>query len=422
MRNASGGLARAVIACALVSGCAHGGTVLPPPLPPPGDPPDQAEVERWEEATAVFARHEAAGAWDGEACREALEAFERVSARGQRARAVYMNGLVAQRCGNDEGARQLFTRALELESGLCEARVAIGLLELDAGRTAPAREAFEQAVRDDNRCATGYVNLAVIQSRTPAERGEAIANLRRALAVQADFLPALNQMARIYLEQSEERPELLSLAAVVCRQAQLIDASYAPIYNTWALIDLAQGDLTRAVAKLDRAVTLDPTFYEAWMNFGQITLSQRAYDDAARAFGQARALRPESYDAAVGLGVALRGLSRPDDAEQSYRAALDLDGDRAEAWFDLAVLYHEHRDGTAEQLRQALELLGEFVQRARGEPTMAADLQDTLRWCGEPQQGRRARSACRPGRAEVIVRSLDLLGSAVPRPAWTVSP
>ena len=33
-----------MIACALVSGCAHGGTVLPPPLPPPGDPPDQAEV------------------------------------------------------------------------------------------------------------------------------------------------------------------------------------------------------------------------------------------------------------------------------------------------------------------------------------------------------------------------------------------
>ncbi len=419
MSNAGRGLARAVIACAWVSGCAHGiDAVTPPPTPPPEAPPDAAEVERWEEAAAVFARHDAAGVWDGDACRESLAAFERVSASGQRARAVYMSGLVAERCGNAEGARQLFSRALELEASLCEARVAIGLMELDAGRAGPAREAFEAAVREDARCASGYVNLAVLQARTPTERREAIENLRRALAVRADYLPALDQMARIYLEWSEERPELRSLAAMVCRQAQLIDERYAPIYNTWALIDLASGNPTAAVAKLDRAVTLDPTLYEAWMNFGQITLSQRAYADAARAFERARALRPDSYDATVGLGVALRGLARPEDAERSYRAAVALDDARPEAWFDLAVLYHEHRDGTAEQLREALTLLGEFVERARAVPALQPTLQDTLRWCGPATASRRAPTACRPGRAEVIVASLELLGQPVERPAW----
>lgn len=421
MSNASGGLARAVIACAMGTwGCAHGTGVAPPPLPPPEGPPDQAEVERWEEATEVFARRDAEGTWDGEACREALAAFERVSAEGQRPRAVYMTGLVAQRCGNEEGARQLFGRALELEAGLCEARVALGLMELDAGRAGPAREHFERAVRDDPQCATGYVNLAVLQARAPEQREEAVANLRRALAVRSDYLPALNQMARIYLEWSEERPELRPLAAVVCRQAQLIDAAYAPIYNTWALIDLADGDVTAAVAKLEHAVRLDPSFYEAWMNFGQLTLSQRAYADAARAFDRARALRPDSYDAAVGLGVAQRGLARPDAAEEAYRAAVALDGDRAEAWFDLAVLYHEHREGTVEQLREALSLLGRFVERARGRSDLAQAMQDAMRWCGERPSGRRgAASSCRPGRAEVIVGSLELLGSPVERPAWT---
>jgi len=428
MRMASDGLARAqfvfkvaawtMSACVTMLGCAPGLAVIPPPdQPPPESPVSQVDVERWERASEIFARNDASGEWDGDACHETLAAFERVAGAQDRARAVYMSGLVAERCGNPESARSLFTRALRLEPGLCEAQVGLAVMDLEQGRDGDARERFEIAVREDNRCAPAYVNLATLQARNPGEREAAIANLRRALAVRSDYLPALNQMARIYLAWSEDRAEMLPLAEVVCRQAQLLDADYAPIYNTWALIDLAQGDLTAAAAKLHRAVTIDPSFYEAWMNFGQLTLSQRAYTDAARAFTRARELRPSSYDAVIGLGVAMRGLSQPEEAEASYRAALALDDDRAEAYFDLAVLYHEHREGTVEQLRQALEMLGEFVQRAQGETELSETIQATLRWCGETTA--RRRSACRPGRAEVITRSLDLLGHPVDRPQWT---
>lgn len=424
MTEARVGLALALIASASVVGCAH--TQVPPVVPPVGlvTPPTEAELQNWDDAVALFARSDEAGEWNGDACHAALAAFERISAQrgGQSARAVYMSGLVAQRCGNVGGARQLFGRALELESDLCEPRVALGLMALDEGHAPRARELFEAAVARDNRCASGYVNLAILQSRQPRERDAAIENLRRALAVRSDYLPALNQMARIYLEQSEEQPQLRDLAQVVCRQAQLIDESYAPIYNTWALIDVARGDITAAAAKLERAVTLDPAFYEAWMNFGQITLSQRAYEDAARAFGRARALQPQSYDAAIGHGVALRGLMRTEEAERSYRAAVELDDGRAEAFFDLAVLYHEHRDGSAEQLRLALDFYGEFVRRARGEAHYAETMQDTLRWCRDAPPGRRGArrpASCQRGRVQVVVETLVLLGQeGARRPDW----
>ncbi|MEC7525651.1 MAG: tetratricopeptide repeat protein [Myxococcota bacterium] len=407
-------------------GCAHTPTVTPL-VGDPARPPSEAQVTRaWEDASEVFARHDAAGAWDGEACRESLAAFEaiRTGDGAQDARAVYMSGLVAERCGNEDGARRLYERSVELDPELCEPRTALAARLMERGRSVEARAALEAAIARNARCAPAYLNLAVLQSEDPDQREAAIDSLRRALASRSDYLPALNQMALVYLAMSEARPELLDLAAVVCRQAQLVDDAYAPIYNTWALIDVARGDVTAAVAKLARARALDPSLFEAHMNFGQLTLSQRAYEDAARAFGEARALRPESYDAAVGLGVALRGLRRPDEAEASYRAALEIDAARAEAWFDLAVLYHEHRDGTVEQLRQAEAYLEEFVRRARGvgrpSQTLERTLEETLRWCHDPP-ARRRRVTCHRGRAQSLHDALVLHGARedAERPAYT---
>lgn len=104
-----------------------------------------------------------------------------------------------------------------------------------------------------------------------------------------------------------------------------------------------------------------------------------------------------------------------------YRAALELDGDRPEAYFDLAVLYHEHRDGSVEQLGQALDYLREFVERAGGEPRFARTLEEVSRWCDPQPQGRRRHRSCTPGRAQNVLTSLILLrGEQGPpaRPEW----
>ena len=159
------------------------------------------------------------------------------------------------------------------------------------------------------------------------------------------------------------------------------------------------------------------------MNFGQLTLSQRAYGDAARAFTRARELRPRSYDAAIGAGVAMRGLSRPEDAERLYRAALDLDEDRPEAYFDLAVLYHEHRDGTAAQLEAATEFLEQFVQRARRTQRFSDQVAEVLRWCDSTRSRRRRRgqAQCQMGRVQAILQAQVFLNGeshAPQMPGW----
>jgi len=413
----------------LVAGCPRG--VLP--VVPENDGRTETEVrDAIARGSVEVARLDEAG-WDPESC-EALDAHYaavhlpgRRAASGHslgpdpreeralRARVAYMWGLVAGRCGDAATATEHFRAALAIEGDFCAPRIALAAQAENVGDTVRARSLLEQAVRADPRCGDGYVALARVQRLHFGEREEAVKNLRRALAMDSDDVRTLVELAQVYWEWGREEPERLALAAVICRQAQLVDPDYAPLYDTWGLIDIARGDLTEASAKLAEARRLDPDRYEAHMNFGQLTLSQRAYADGAEAFRDALRLRPRSYDATVGLGVALRGLGEMEAAEARYRAAVAIDEQRPEAYFDLAILYQEHRGGTVEDLKRAEAMLAAFVERAKPDGRHPDTLEAVLRWCGPRRRG------CRPGRAQNVHDTLVALGERpeAARPNWT---
>lgn len=385
----------------------------------------------WVEAIAMFGGHETSEAgWNEAACTTTAAKFEQANAAQGNAftEAIYMLGVVAGRCGHDEESLTYFQRALSANENYCGARVGVGLADMRAGRTAPARQHFERAIRDDNQCTSAYVNLAIIQRQSEAEVREALNNLRRALAIESDYLPAFNQMALLYFAQAESNRQMLDLAEVVCRQAQLINGNYAPIYNTWGLINVRQGNIIAALAKFQRAFALDHDFFEAYMNFGQLTLGFRGYQDAQRAFTQAQRLRPRDYDATIGLGAAQRGLSMFDQAQASYRAAIEIDAQRPEAYFNLGLLFQDFQGGQPADLERATQFYEQFTQRAGSRRVFAEVVEAVTRTCrrrpvrpqtsGGSASSRRARRAregrsewvgeCRPGRVQQIAESIRL--------------
>ena len=404
--------------------------------------------QRWSDAIAQY-HSAAADGFTPEECSQVISRFEAAnSAQGGRfTEGVYMIGVTHASCGHADEARSFYQRALEMNDHFCGARVAAGLEHYTAGRIPQARAEFERAVRDDARCTEGYVNLAIIQRANPSESADALQNLRRALAIQSQFLPAFNQMALLYLDQAirrgggqatvaggtaaratteeddddEDSPrasersdrQMLDLAEVVCRQAQLINGRYAPIYNTWGLINVQRGDIIGAMAKFNLATQLDPNFYEAWMNFGELTLGFRGYEDAFNAFTRATTLRPQSYDAQIGLGAALRGLGRIDEAQAAYERAVAIDAQRPEAYFNIGLLFHDYRDGAEPTLRQAQQYYRQFAERARGRAGFQEAVDGVTRECPpEPTDARRRRRwlrrGCQPGRIQSIDRAITL--------------
>lgn len=371
--------------------------------------------ENWQKAVAAFNEAEKNG-WNQEACSSVGARFEKANREQGNgfAEATYMVGLVQDRCGNSEEALKNYNQALSIDPKLCGARVGVGIHDFKAGREQQAFSTFEKAVRDDPRCTEGYVNLAMMQmARNGASSEEALNNLRRALAIDATYLPAFNQMALLFLGRAQGNAKMLDLAAVVCRQAQLINPNYAPIYNTWGLINMRKGNVFDALRMFEKASQLDNSIFEAHMNFGQITLGFRGYEDARKAFETAVQLQPKSYDAHIGLGAALRGLGDMQGAKAQYEEAQKLDANRPEAYFNLGILYQDYMSGSVPDMKQALSFYDQFVQRARGNAQYKPTVDDVERRCqsDEAKKKRKSSKTCRPGRRQNIELAIEALAA-----------
>jgi tetratricopeptide (TPR) repeat protein len=362
---------------------------------------------KWESALAEFESNAKSG-WTGAKCSSSEKSFERAAdaQSGDFAEARYMAGLSLAQCG-DDGAYKHYEETLKVDPKFCKARVALGLRDLQNGRTSQAKSTFERSIKDDPQCTSGYTNLAIVQ-RAEGQSDEALKNLRRALAIESDYLAAFNQMALLHYDRGRKgNAAELDLAEVVCRQAQMLDADYAPIYNTWGLIKVYKGDVISALRFFQKAITLDPDLFEAQMNFGEVTISFRGYEDGRQAFARAVELEPENYDAIIGLGTALRGLERFSEAEAQYERAKQLDAQRPEAYFNLGVLYQDYMSGSVADLKKAKSYFTEFLKRAGKETEFRSSVQDVSNRCA--QKKGRGTPKCRPGRMQNIDISVEAM-------------
>ncbi len=392
----------------------------------------------WTAATELVQQGQQQG-WNPARCDAALAKLDdAIDAQGGSfAEALYMSGLVSEACNRDN-ARGFYERAIAAaeqartrnrnrtvgNGPLCKSRVALGLMDLSGGNQAAAMAAFQRAVREDAQCTSGYTNLAIIQRQQGGQQEEeALRNLRRALAIESDYLPAFNQMALLYYTRGRARggKASLDLAEVVCRQAQLIDRDYAPVYNTWGLVKIEKGDVIEALRYFQRAIELDGSIFEAQMNFGSVTLSFRGYQDAQRAFARAVELQPRSYEAHIGLGAAHRGLNQFAEAKAEYERAREVDGNRPEAIYNLGLLYQDYMGGssmdeTIGNLNRAKEFYEQFLAKAGSSPQWAEAVEGVSRRC-RYERDRRGRESvrpagCRPGRVQNIERTIEALREA----------
>ncbi|HEX4514650.1 MAG TPA: hypothetical protein VH054_13970, partial [Polyangiaceae bacterium] len=129
-----------------------------------------------------------------------------------------------------------------------------------------------------------------------------------------------------------------------------------------------------------KAAALDPTFFEAQMNYGEVNLSFRGFQPAEGAFRKAIAMRANDYDAHLGLALALRGQITDVNYDQQVTAVqseLDackkIDPQRPDAFYNEGILTQEFRakagggkDQTKAALKQAIAILTDFTNKASG--------------------------------------------------------
>lgn len=374
---------------------------------------------KFDEALKSMVAHDKANDWNEAACNQTADAFKQAAEEQEKgakddksksfAEAIYNAGLSYQRCKMDAKAKEQFTEALKLDDKFHRARVQLALYafaESGEKNYDAAISELDRAVKDAAfQNVEALVNLAMIQMRRNNQSADkdgandferAKRNIQRALAVDDSFMPAFNQLALYYLETAKQKAgrdmkkrvatsagkekrvdsQALELAALVCSQAIRKNPNYAPIHNTAGMIQVELRNLNSAVSEFNTARKLDPTFYEAQMNFAAVNLQFRGFAQAEEAYRAALQMRPNDYDAHLGLALALRGQIDDSNFDKMVKGANDeleaakkIAPDRAETYYNQAILTQEYKakSGGKEAesaLNDAKTLFSTFIQKA----------------------------------------------------------
>ncbi|MBW4595471.1 MAG: tetratricopeptide repeat protein [Brasilonema angustatum HA4187-MV1] len=97
------------------------------------------------------------------------------------------------------------------------------------------------------------------------------------------------------------------------------------------------GDFEGAIASYDKALTIQPDYYQAWFNRGNALSYLERKEEAIASYDKALTIQPDDYLAWFNRGNALSYLERKEEAIASYDKALTIQPDDYLAWFNRGV-------------------------------------------------------------------------------------
>jgi Tfp pilus assembly protein PilF len=181
-------------------------------------------------------------------------------------------------------------------------------------------------VKPDN--ALAQHNLGHFLAR--AGRGaEAEPHLRRALEISPRYANAMNSLGNLLLDRGDA-----AAAIPLYRDALAITPDDGRLAYNLGNAYSQTGDFDAAARQYLAAMATTPRYrddYRALYGLGVARLAQKQYAEAAQHLARTVYLDPTFVDAHLRLGDALLGLGRSEDARRSYRDALRIDPDSADA-------------------------------------------------------------------------------------------
>lgn len=162
--------------------------------------------------------------------------------------------------------------------------------------------------------------------------------------------------ARATYEQglSHLNEQRVALALASFQEAVRLDPTSPVYHNTVGVVFLHYlGKPADAQAEFRKAIELDASYAEAYTNLG-VTLAQEGkWDEAVVVYRKAISLPtyPTPEVAYANLGWAYLNLEKPREAEESYRAAIQLQPKFPQAYYFLGIVLE--RQGRREEAKAA---------------------------------------------------------------------
>ena len=198
--------------------------------------------------------------------------------------------------------------------------------------------------------------LALIAHRM-GQNEAAIALIQKCLSIKED-VPAYHFTAADICN-ALNKPDI---AITFYNRAIELNPEFYEAYNNLGVLLIDQGRLDEALRLLRRAVTLKNDFYEAHNNLGNVLCRLGKVDEAIARNRQAVALKPDSFRALNNLGVMLMAQGELDESVAVFNRAVSLEPDYYEAHNNLGNVLCRMRkiDEAITCYRRALDLKGDY--------------------------------------------------------------
>jgi len=240
----------------------------------------------------------------------------------------------------------------------------LGAALFKKGLNAEAREVFRRAIELDSEVPQNYYNLALVEL-SEKKYPEATRLLEAFLKLDPGNALARVMLGRAYHNQNRTAPaiEQFKLALELAPQVPLTHYHLGYAHQS-------QGNLTAALAEYEQEIKLNPGFFEPYHLAGNIQLGRGNLDAAESLFRKGIALRPQGVQALYGLARVLQERGDLAGAEAALKQVIELNPDHVEAHYALARVYQQL--GRKSEAAREFKIVSDFHARdARRSPGIA---------------------------------------------------
>jgi tetratricopeptide (TPR) repeat protein len=279
------------------------------------------------------------------------------------AEADYNLGVVAERQGKKDEAKNWYRSALKKKPTLRQASENLAVMAQNEGDVAGAVALYQDVLKRYPDDAASRARLAEIY-RQKGDYDRALEFARAALMRDPQSVTALKVMMRTYVDRKQ-----LALAKLVAVRAVKLDQNDPELHHTVGLILQSEGDADGARLQFKRALEARADYLPSHVVLAQLALDAEDYPGAEEHLRKILQADGKNAAAHLNLGVAYKGQGQYDKAMQEYDAAEKLDPKLAAIYLNRAIILHRAKDAP----ERAVELYKKYIGMAGGDVALSAE-------------------------------------------------
>jgi tetratricopeptide (TPR) repeat protein len=241
--------------------------------------------------------------------------------------------------GGDPHEQELrLQQTLKLDPNFARAHNQLGLLYMNTGKTAEAKEEFSAALSVDPQYVEAQVGLGVV-CVNQGKKEEADTLFRQAIENNPKVASAHANLGLLLASQGKEAE-----AEEELKQATQLAPDDASVLPVLASLQSKLGRLVDSTCSLDRRVELQPRSPQAHLELGAALAGQYFHQAALEEFSKAEGLDPNLALARLYKGRTLFDLGRVGDARKELQAACQLSPKVAACWYLSALVERQAKN------------------------------------------------------------------------------